>query len=187
MSADRFTLSRHWLLVGTLTLLIALPFGASAKGKFPEATQTQIDAALAKLATWAADADVVAAVKSANASPNAGMTNGKWVELGNDAAEVTAITSSPLSQQLGAWKSESGLNKLFLRSKEGVLVAGAAKPLVYNVKKRKPFKNAIKGQPWHAGKAKPDPTTQIKSVQISVPVKDGTDVIGVLHSSVIVP
>lgn len=187
MSGNGFMPSRHWLLVGALTLLIALPLGASAKGKFPEATQTEIDAALAKLTTWAAETDVVAAVKLANASPNAGMTNGKWVELGNDAPEVTAITSSSLSQQLGAWKSEKGLNKLFLRSKEGALVAGAAKPLVYNIKKRKPFKNAIKGQPWHAGKAKPDPTTQIKSVQISVPVKDGADVIGVLHSSVIVP
>jgi hypothetical protein len=187
MSVNQFTHSRHWLLVGALTLLIALPFGASAKGKFPAATQAQIDVALAKLAAWAADTDVVSAVKSANASPNDGMTNGKWVELDKDATEVAAITSSPVSKQLGAWKSESGLNKLFLRSKDGALVAGAAKPLVYNVKKRKPFTNAIKGKSWHAGKAKPDPTTQIKSVQISVPVKDGAEVIGVLHSSVIVP
>lgn len=187
MLTNGFAFTRFWLLASVLSVLLALPLAALAKGKFPEATQTQINAALTKLETWAAEADVVAAVKTANASPAAGMNNGKWIELGKDAPAVTAITATPVSQQLGAWKRESGLNKLFLRSKDGKLVAGAAKPLVYDVRKRPPFKNAIKGQAWQGGKAKPDPTTQIKSVQISVPVKDGADVVGVLHSSVIVP
>ena len=174
--------------IGYAILLSAsLAYGSAFAGKFPDATQAKIDDALAQLSEWSGDASLVDAVKSANAVSGNAMNNGKWVELSADAPEVSAITSSALSKQLGEWKESKGLNKLFLRARNGTLVAGAKKPLVYDVSKRPPFKNAIAGKAWHGGKAKPDPTTQIKSVQISVPVKDGSDVIGVLHSSVIVP
>jgi hypothetical protein len=175
-------------LTGCAVVLSAsLAYGSVFAGTFPDSTQAKIDDALAKLSHWAGDTSLVDVVKSANAEPSGSMNNGKWVELSADAPDVTAITSSALSKQLGEWKNSKGLNKLFLRAKNGTLVAGAKKPLVYNVSKRPPFKNAIAGKVWHAGKAKPDPTTQIKSVQIAVPVKDGDEIIGVLHSSVIVP
>ena len=167
-------------------LMALLVFAGVAHAALPATIQTQVDDALAKLSGWAGEPEVVAAVKSANSSPGGAMTNGKWVELGADAPQVVAITSSSLSKQLSEWQNSTNLNKLFLRAKTGELVAGSKKPLVYNVKKRPPFKKAITGSPWHAGKAKPDPTTQIKSVQISVPVKDGGDTIGVLHSAVTV-
>jgi len=152
--------------------------------ELPQATQAQVDDALQQLAKWAADPAMVGAVSSANAAGDSGMTNGRWVELGADSGEVRAITSTQTSEQLQQWKQSAGLNKLFLRAKNGTLVAGSQKPLVYNVSKRPPFKKAIAGSTWHAGKAKPDPTTQKKVVQISVPVKDAGGVIGVLHSAV---
>lgn len=170
-----------------LVLSVSWVCSGAFAGTFPDATQAKIDDALGKLSQWAGDAGLVDAVKSANAASGGSLSNGKWVELSADAPDVTAITSSTLSKQLGEWKSSEGLNKLFLRAKNGTLVAGEKKPLVYNVSKRPPFKNAIAGKVWHGGKAKPDPTTQIKSVQIAVPVQDGGETIGVLHSSVIVP
>lgn len=174
-------------LAGVVFVIVGLFASPLFAAGIPAAAQADIDSALAKLSEWAANGDVVAAVKAANANPDNAMNNGKWVELGDSAPEVTAITSTAVSKQLGAWKTQSGLNQLFLRAKDGRLVAGPGKPLVYNVAKRPPFKKAIAGNAWHAPKAKPDPTTQKKSVQISVPVRDGADVIGVLHSSVIVP
>lgn len=171
----------HTVLIAAL--LFASPLFAEG---FPPAEQAKIDAAIAKLTDWAASAEVLAAVKAGNAAGDGGMNNGKWVELGETAPEVTAITSSAMSTQLGAWREASGLNKLFLRAKDGHLVAGVAKPLVYNISSRPTYKNAMTGKPWQAGKAKPDPTTQVNSVQISVPVMDGGEAIGVLHSSVIV-
>ena len=44
--------------------------------------------------------------------------------------------------------------------------------------------NALKGQAWADTEVKPDPTTQIKSVQVSAPVLDGGKAIGILHGSV---
>jgi hypothetical protein len=175
------------LFVATILMVCGILTSSTvAAAGLPANVQAEVDAALAKLDGWSADAEVVAAVKAANAAPDDGMSNGKWVGLDPNSPEVTAITSNALSKKLAQWRDSEGLNKLYVRAQDGHLVGGAQKPMVYNIAKRKAFKNVIGGTPWHAPKIKPDPTTQKPVVQISTPIKDGDRVIGVMHSSVIV-
>lgn len=113
------------------------------------------------------------------------MNNGKWDELRENDPLVTALLSTKASGLLKKWEKDSGpINKLVLRTREGDCAAASIKPLVYHNTARPVFSNAIKGKPWHADEIKPDPTTQIKGVQISTPVMDGGKVIGVLHGAI---
>ena len=66
----------------------------------------------------------------------------------------------------------------------GHVIASSVKPLIYKNSSRPVFTHPMEGKPWNAGKIKPDPTTQIKSVHVGVPVLDGGKVIGVLHAGV---
>ena len=149
--------------------------------------QAKVDGYLKKLQDWAADPAIVSAVKAANAKGGiAGMNNAKWVDLADTAPEVQAILETSASGKVHKWGADSGINKLYVRDAKGNLVAGNNKPLIYNVAARPPFKVAITGTTFHATAVKPDPTTQLKSVQIAVPVKDGGSVIGVMHAAVTV-
>jgi hypothetical protein len=55
---------------------------------------------------------------------------------------------------------------------------------LYNNANRPPFKNGLAGA-WNDNVVKPDPTTQKKTVQVSVPVVDGGKNIGVLQTAVV--
>ena len=59
-------------------------------------------------------------------------------------------------------------------------VAFTDMPAIYIGKGKPHFDEAFDGKPWQQGESKPDPSTDIDSVQIAVPVKDGGPVIGVL-------
>ncbi len=172
-------------LIGVLAALcLGSPF-ASAEG-LPGPAQAKADAALKQLAAWAANPEIIAATREANAKGGMpGMNNGKWNELSENDPTVTALLSTKASMLLKKWETENGhFSKLVLRSREGDVTAASIKPLVYHNTARPVFSNAIKGKPWHADEIKPDPTTQVNGVQISTPVMDGRKVIGVLHASV---
>jgi C4-dicarboxylate-specific signal transduction histidine kinase len=166
-----------------LGLAAALCVG-TASADLPPDLQGKVDKYKAKLSEWANDPAVVSAVKEANAKGGAALSNAKWEDMSDKDPAVTAILSNPASAKVKAWEEDKAINKLYVRDKDGNLVAGSNKPLLYNVSSRPPFQAAIKGAAWAAKEAKPDPTTQIKSVQISAPIKDGGQVIGVLHSAV---
>lgn len=53
-------------------------------------------------------------------------------------------------------------------------------PAIYIGKGKPNFDESFSGKMWQQGESKPDPSTNIESVQISAPVKNGNDVIGVL-------
>lgn len=152
------------------------------------AVQAKVDSYKKHLVEWAANAQLVAAVKESNAKGGiAGMTNSKWDELADADAAVTALNQSVAGKQITKWEEDKGIEKLNLRDEKGNLVANSSssgKPLLYNNSSRPPFQNGLKGA-WAAGEVKPDPTTQKKSVQISAPVMDGGKAIGVLHSAVL--
>ncbi len=164
-------------------LAAALVVGTAA-ADLPPDLQSKVEKYKAKLTEWAADPAVVSAVKEANARGAAAISNAKWEDMSDKDPTVMAILSNPASAKVKAWEEDKAINKLYVRDKDGNLVAGSNKPLLYNVSSRPPFQAAIKGTAWAAKEAKPDPTTQIKSVQISAPIKDGGQVIGVLHSAV---
>ncbi|MDH5544971.1 MAG: hypothetical protein OEZ43_05225 [Gammaproteobacteria bacterium] len=167
-------------------LFVAAITGATANAEgIPPELEAKVKKYEDMLAKWASDPDVVSAVKSANSKGGIikGMTNIKWDELPANDSKVTQFQKTKAAQKMDKWQTKD-LAKLFLRDSRGDLVAGPSKPLIYNIKARPPFKNAQKGKPWHAPKAKPDPSTGDLSVQVSVPVMEKGKVIGVLHTAV---
>lgn len=150
--------------------------------------QAKVDKYKKQLVEWAANPQVVAAVKESNSKGGiAGMTNAKWDDLADSDAILAGLKQNAASQQISKWEADKTLDKLNLRDEKANLVAfssNSGKPLLYNNANRPPFQNGLKGA-WAANEIKPDPTTQKKTVQISAPVIDGGKHIGVLHSAVL--
>jgi len=146
--------------------------------------QPKIDAYKKQAAAWAADPAVVKAVKDANAKgPLPMMGNAKWRELKETDPIVTAFISSPVGQLMLKWQNADakGINKIVLSGDKSHRVAFTDMPAIYIAKGKPNFDASFNdGKVWQQGETKPDPSTNIESVQISAPVKDGNKVIGVL-------
>lgn len=166
------------LLVGTS--LIA----GSALAELPADVQSKVDTYKKKMVTWAANPQIVAAARDASRKPDAGMTNGKWDELEDNSQPVKQTTESAVSGVLKDLEKDNNINKLFLRDAKGNVVAGTNKTMLFNASTRPHIASALKGTVAQAKEIKPDPSTQVKSVQVAVPVFDGDKVIGVLHTAV---
>lgn len=172
-------------LLATLTLATAALHGAAWAADLPPDVQAKVEKAKKRLVELAADATVLAAVREANSHDAGGMTNGKWVDLGDTDPTVKAILGSKVSGQIAKWEqSDETVNKLILRDQKGNLVAASVRPLIFNNASRPVFANPIKGQAWAAAEIKPDTSTQIPSVHVAAPVMDGGKAIGVLQSAV---
>lgn len=177
---------------GVPSIVLALMLGAgvvwsgAARAELPADVKAKVETYKKKLVEWGANPAIVKAVKEANAKGGAipGMTNAKWDELAANDPQVTALLGSAASKQVAQWEADKNISKLFVRDEKGNAVAASSKPLLFNNASRPPFKAAIKGEVYHADEVKPDPTTQVKSVQISAPVLDGGKPIGVIHSAV---
>lgn len=174
------------LLLSALSLcsgLMLAPLAAHAA--LPTEVQTKVDSYKKKMVDWAANPAVVKAVKEANAKGAApGMNNAKWEELPDSDPLVQATLTAPVSQQLKKWEEDKGINKLYLRDQKGNVVAGVARTLLFNAASRPHIATALKGEVAQSQDIKPDPSTQVKSVQLAVPVLDGGQVIGVLHTAI---
>ncbi|WP_326858392.1 PDC sensor domain-containing protein [Noviherbaspirillum sp.] len=158
---------------------------AVAADSLPPALQAKVEQYKKKMAEWAADPAIVAAVKEANARGSlAGMSNSKWLEVDEKSPTSQAFTTSKAGLIIKKWEEDKQINKLVVRDEKGNLVAASTKPLLYNNAIRPVYINAMKGEPWAAGNIAPDPTTQVKSVQASAPIMDGGKVIGVVHAGI---
>lgn len=148
--------------------------------------QAKVDHYKAKLAEWAANPAIIAAVKSSNAKGGflADMTNSKWEDLKDTDAAVTGIQNNDASKFLKTLDAEKGINKLYARDEKGNLVAGSTKPALYNNAARPQFKMAIEGKVYSDAEVKADFTTKKQSVQVGVPIMSDGKIIGVLHTSV---
>lgn len=171
------------LLVGGVMAFAAI---SDARADLPADVQAKVDQYKKKLVEWAATPAVVAAVKESNAKGGlvAGMANAKWDELAEGDPVVKGFQTTAVGKQLAKWEEDKNLDKLYLRDEKGNLVASSNKPLLYNNGNRPPFKNGLAGA-WNDNVVKPDPTTQKKTVQMSVPVVDGGKNIGVLQTAVV--
>ena len=154
----------------------------------PADAQAKVDSAKKKLVDWSSNPVVVAAIKESNAKGGlAGVTNAKWDDMADTDAAVKGLTSSVAGKQVTKWETDdTALNKIILRDEKGNAVAYSShsgKPILYNNATRAPFKNGLAGV-WADKEAKPDPTTQKKSVQVSAPVMDGGKAIGVIQAAV---
>jgi hypothetical protein len=172
----------------------ALPFALLALqatacfAAYPELTpveQAKVEKYKVLLAYWATQRVVIEAAIAANKMPFY-MSNSSWDRLADNDPIVAKMGASKVSLQLKDWEADRNIIKLNLRDLNGNLVAfstRSGKPILFNNKMRAPFIKGLVG-PWSANEIKPDPSTQLNSVQIAAPVMDGSKVVGVLHSAV---
>lgn len=145
--------------------------------------QPKIDAYKKQAVVWAADPLIVKSVREANArGPIPMMGNSKWRELKEDDPIVKGFIDNPAGQLLTKWMNADakGINKIVLSGNKSQRVAFTSIPAVYLGKGKPNFDDPFDGKVWQQGESKPDPSTNIDSVQIAAPVKDGGSVIGVL-------
>ena len=145
--------------------------------------QPKIDAYKKTAQQWAASPEIVKAVKEANAKGSIpAMGNAKWRDLKESDPIVSEFVSNPTGQLLTKWMTADakGINKIVLSGKKSQRVAFTSMPAIYIGKGKPNFDNAFDGKVWQQGESKPDPSTNIDTVQIAAPVKDGSEVIGVL-------
>jgi hypothetical protein len=169
-----------------LTFALAAAMAAPAQAaELPADVASKVAAVTKQLVQLAADPAIVSAAKEANGRDAGSMNNGKWADIADADPAVKAIISGKVGAQIAKWEAANdAVNKLVLRDQKGNVVGASAKPLLFNNASRPQFANAMKGQPWAAAEVKSDPTTQIPSVQVGVPVMDGGKAIGVLHAGV---
>jgi len=175
------------LFVRTLPLVLATALlgltGAAMAGDITPKMQAKIDIHKKQATAWAADPEIVKAVKEANAKgPLPGMGNAKWRELKETDPLVEGFVTNPTGQLLTKWMNADakGLNKVVLSGDKSQRVAFTSMPAIYIGKGKPNFDEAMGGKVWQQGESKPDPSTNIDTVQIAAPVKDGGKVIGVL-------
>jgi len=175
--------TRH-LMFCSLVLSFGLFLAPVANATLPAEIQVKVNDYKKKLSEWAADPAIVKATNEANIRGNAGMSNAKWDELADSDPAIQATVTNPVSQKLRKWEEDKAINKLFLRDKNGNVIAGVTRTTLFYAAKRPHISAALKGEKSHIDEIKPDPSTQIKSVQLAVPVFDGEKVIGVLHTAI---
>lgn len=170
------------ILLGMSTTLLADPVTPVLK--------TKIDRYKQLLADWALDPNIIAAVRNSNASGGAihGMSNSKWNYLDANDPMVTQFKTSQTASLIMKWESahQGVISAIYLRDSQGNLVASSqAKPHAYNNKTKLPFEMAMKGLAWAADEIESDAGTQVRGVEVSVPVLDNRKSIGILHTTVI--
>jgi hypothetical protein len=165
------------------TALLGLA-GIAAAGDITPKMQPKIEAHKKQAVAWAADPAIVKAVKEANAKgPIEGMGNATWRELKETDPLVQGFVTNPTGQLLTKWMNADaqGINKIVLSGDKSQRVAFTSMPAIYIGKGRPNFDVSMNdGKVWQQDDSKPDPSTNIDTVQISAPVKDGGKVIGVL-------
>jgi hypothetical protein len=176
-----------------LSFLVALvtsffAFGSFAySGDITPQMQKKIDAYKKKAVEWAASPTIIKAVQESNAKGPI-MANAKWRELKETDPIVEGLIASPTGQLLTQWMNADakGINKIVLSGDKSHRVAFTSMPAIYIGKGKPNFDEAFSGKVWQQDESKPDPSTNIDTVQIAAPVKDGGKTIGVLLVSLTV-
>jgi len=164
-------------------MLTAAPLPVSAD-PINDKMQKKIEVYKKQTVAWAADPLIVSAVKDANSKgPIPGMGNAKWKELKEADPVVSAFVTNATGKQLTKWMEADakGINKIVLSGAKSQRVAYTSMPAIYLGKGKPNFDTSMNdGKVWQQDESKPDPSTNIDTVQISAPVMDGGKVIGVL-------
>lgn len=157
--------------------------GAAWAGDVTTKMLPRIDTYKKQAVAWAGDPQILKAVKESNASgPIAGMGNAKWRDLKESDPNVKGLVDNAAGQLVTKWMNSDakGINKIVLSGDKSQRVAFTSMPAIYIGKGKPNFDEAFAGKVWHQAESKPDPSTNIDTVQIAAPVKDGNTVIGVL-------
>ena len=172
-----------YILAAALGGLIAFSPALAQQDVTPK-MQPRIDAHKKKIQEWAAHPELVKGVKESNAKgPVPGMANAKWRELKENDPLVESFVKNPVGQLATKWMNEDpkGINKVVVSGEKSQRIGFTSMPAIYIGKGRPNFDTSFdEGKVWQQAQIQPDPSTQIPTVQISAPVRDGGKVIGVL-------
>ncbi len=172
--------SYAWLVMAVVLLM--LPAFAAA-GDIKPKMQQKINEYKKKAVEWAAHPEIVKATREANAKGPI-MGNVKWRELKDDDPLLQSFSTNATAKLLVKFMEADAriVNKIALSGNKGHRVAytPVQKRLAYIAAGKPNFDESLDGNVWQQGESRPDPNTNIDSVQITVPVKDGGKVIGVL-------
>ncbi|MBI3560913.1 MAG: hypothetical protein HY080_04265 [Gammaproteobacteria bacterium] len=174
--------SKNWAGQGCAAVLMGWMSFAQA-GDITPVMQKKIDAYKTKAIEWAATPALVQAVQAANtAGPVTGLGNAKWRELKETDPLVTGFITNPTGQLVTQWLNADAksINKIVVSGNKSQRVAFTSMPAVYIGKGKPNFDEAFDGKLWQQPESKPDPSTNIDTVQIAAPIKSGDSVIGVL-------
>lgn len=168
-------------LAGVAILAAALPVSAAP---INDKMQKKVDVYKKQMVAWAADPLIVSAVKDANAKGAIeGMGNAKWKELKEADPVVSEFVTNATGKLLTKWMEADAksINKIVLSGVKSQRVAYTSMPAKYLGKGAPNFDTSMNdAKVWQQDESKPDPSTNIDTVQISAPVQDGGKVIGVL-------
>ena len=182
------SLMRHYAYCGRMLALAAcavfLSGQAAAQQDVTAKMQLKIDTYKKKIEQWAAHPELAKGVKEGIAKgPTPGMANAKWRELKEQDPLVESFVKNPVGQLVTRWMNEDpkGINKIVVSGDKSQRIGFTSMPAIYIGKGRPNFDTSFEqDKVWQQAQVQPDPSTQIPTVQISAPIKDGGKVIGVL-------
>ncbi len=169
-----------FLLAFSLFGIVSVPLHAGEK-----APPAVIDLAHGKLAVLAADPVIVQAVKAANAKgvplEKVKELNTKWAATAGVDDFIKSVLSNSTSQHLREiQKSKPYYAEIFLKDAQAANVAMTDKTSSYWHGDKDKFTKAFSTGDVFVGDVSFDKSSQVYSSQVSLPVKDGSKVIGVL-------
>jgi hypothetical protein len=156
-------------------------FAGLAQAEVSADLKPKVDAALAQAKTWAADPALVAAVKTANASPSAeakAMTQEKWKTLPVLDGFVRSFTKNDAAARIKSFKTEA-VSEAFLSAADGTKVAFLNKPSGWSHAGKGKHDKPMAGETW-VGDVEVDESTGQQQIQVAVPVLEGGKPIGSL-------
>jgi hypothetical protein len=160
--------------------LLVLVTAARAAAISAEA-QAAIDAQFQEIAGWAADPELVADVRAHNAATppeETALTQEQWHNLTVLDPLVRRFTRSPSGQLLKS-KRSALVTEAFVSDAKGLKVGFIAKTSNWSHAGKPKHDQPMSGKNWQ-GPIEIDESAGLRQLQISVPVRDGNQVIGSL-------
>jgi len=166
------------LLLGLISML----FGTRGMAAdLDPALQTKLKTQIAMVSQWAADPEIVEAVKHRNQSVPEdikAMTQEKWAAASPLESFVRKFTQNNVAELLKAKRTEA-VAEAFVSDAEGLKVAFLAKPTNWSHKGKPKHEVPMSGKTWQ-GNVEKDESTGYEQIQVAVPILDAGKPIGSL-------
>jgi hypothetical protein len=156
-------------------------FASANAGALDATLQAKLDAELKEVKALAADATIVAAVKTHNTGGNSAavsMTQEQWKMLTVLDTFVRARSKNPAGETLRAKKS-AAVAEAFISGADGTKVAFLAKPSSWSHAGKPKHDVPMSGKSWQ-GPVEVDESSGLQQIQVGVPIMDDGKVIGSL-------
>lgn len=169
--------------ISVVAAMCTMLASASAFADLTPELQARVDHYKAKFAALAKNQMVVRTTEIYNLRP-LGIDNQAWTRAEEDSPIVKPLLNNPASRIMKQY-ADDNVEKVFIRAKNGDIVAADKKPLLFNIANRPYFKPAVQGKPYNMNKITVDPVTGERSVVVTVPIFNSNgEQIGFVHSAI---